>query len=445
MRVLFVGINHRTAPLSLRERCAVVGDIQPYLHAIKQRFPASECVVLSTCNRLEVYATRPNQQPPDADDLRAILAELFEVPADQLAAATIHREQDQAIGHLFRVCCGLDSMVIGEPQILGQVKRAYESAVAYGTVGPVLHRVFQQAIAAARQARTATGIDQRPRSVGSIAAGLAQQVFNDLSRRTILAIGAGEIAEDTLQHLLRHKPGRLLVINRTSERALQLAEQLGLTSDLGGARPWEELDHLLKKTDVVVTSASAPEPILTPTRLKPILKRRCYRPLVVIDLGLPRNVDPAVGSMKNLYLHNLDDLQHLTAHGTGPQADVIHACESHLNRAVTACLSQITHANLGQLIRQLRNQLHDLGQEENRRTLRKLTQQADSPAVRQAIEEHTHRLINKILHLPLSQIDHRNPDAPLGFYAAALRRLFDLKDPPSDTSAPNPPDPEPDN
>lgn len=436
MRVLFVGINHRTAPVELRERFAMSEDTREHLGAFRRRFPQAECVILSTCNRVEVYVARPTHELPRAEDVQRFLSERFGVPADRVVSASIHREQEQAIAHLFRVCCGLDSMVLGETQVLGQVRRAYESATGCGATGPVLHKIFQQAIAAARHARAATGIDAGRVSVGSVAADLARQVFSDFADKSVLGIGAGEMAKVTLRHLNRLQPAHLWVVNRTARRAEELAQQFKLSHPTGGARPWDQLDELLAGSDIVVTSTSAPEPILTPRRLKPILKRRRYRPLFVIDLAVPRDADPAIGAMNNLYLYNIDDLQSIVDKSLDQRGDQVRACEQHVTRAVSACMSEITHADLGKLIRKLRNKLHDIGEDERRRTLRKLAGRDDASAVSEAIDQHTHRLINKILHMPLSQLNQHNGDAPLGFYAAALRRLFDLEDEPTTPTAP---------
>ncbi len=426
MRVLFTGINHRTAPVELRECFASAGDTGSHLEAFRTRFPGCECVIVSTCNRFELYAARPLHGKPKSDDLLTFLSERFGVPMGQVASASIHREQDQAVAHLFRVCCGLDSMVLGEPQVLGQVKRAYQTAAEAAAAGPVLHKVFQHAIATAKHARTETGIDAGRVSVGSVAADLARQVFADFADKTVLGIGAGEIAKLTLRHLMGLKPHRLWLVNRTHQNAQALAEAIHLPASIGGAQPWEQRDELLAEADIVVTCTGSTEPILTPQRFKPILKRRRYRPMFVIDLAMPRDASPELGSMTNVYLYNIDDLQSVVASSLGQRGDQAQACEQHVAAAVTACMSQITHADLGQLIQKLRDKLNELGRDERERTLKKLGQHPDPQALDDALGEHTHRLINKILHLPLSQLNQHHSDAPLGFYAAAIRRLFDL-------------------
>jgi len=443
MRILLLGINHRTAPLELREKLAPSDAELSALHdELSRRYPMSEHVVIATCNRMELYIARPTHEPPTADDLRALLAEHASLPVERITAASIQREQDTAVRHLFHVCAGLDSMVLGEPQVLGQVKRAYDAAMTHNAVGPVLHRVFQDAIGAAKKARTQTGIGEGRVSVGSVAVDFARQVFEDFTDKTILGIGAGEMAKTTLTHLRGLSPQRLWVVNRSSQRAEQLVASLQLAADIGGARPWEDLDELLVRADIVLTSTGSNEPLLTTDRFKPIIKRRRGRPLFVIDIALPRDVQPEVGALSNVYLYNIDDLQTVVEANVEQRRDQIAACEAQLGDAVGACMHQIQHRDVGQLIRQLRQRLHAIGDIEQQRTQRKLrnvTDDATADALDELMNEHTRRLVNKILHLPLSQLDQKSGDtsAPLGFYAAALRRLFDLDDtPPADRTEP---------
>ena len=426
MRIVMVGLNHRTAPVELREKVALAGDdLDAALTELTLRFPAAECAVLSTCNRTEVYVVRGTHEPPSADELRALLTEYSAVSIEDITPHSIHREQEQALRHLFRVAAGLDSMVLGETQILGQVRRAYESAARRGTVGPVMHRVFQQALAAAKQVRTQTGIDAGRVSVGSVAVDFARQVFTDFTDKTVVGIGAGELAKTALRHLTTLQPKGLWLINRTADRAAMLAEQLHLTGPGGGVRPWEELDNLIVDADVILTSTGAREPVITAERFRPLLRKRRHRPLFIIDLAVPRDVEETIGAMSNVYLYNIDDLQSVIAETHGQRREQVERCEAGLADAVRSCLAQIQNRDLAGLIRQLRDRLNAIGHAERRRTVRKLDAGQDASDV---IDEHTHRLINKILHLPLSQLDGGDPDAPLGFYAAALRRLFDLDD-----------------
>ncbi|HEX7009859.1 MAG TPA: glutamyl-tRNA reductase [Phycisphaeraceae bacterium] len=440
MRIVLVGINHRTAPVELRERLALAQDERPaVLDELRRRYPSAEGVLLSTCNRTELYVARPVHEPPSADELRHFLAWCGRIdPPDLLSAISIHREQEQAVHHLFRVCCGLDSLVLGEPQILGQVKRAYEQAVNQGVVGPVLHRVFQQALAAAKQVRTRTGIGAGRVSVGSVAVDFARQVFEDFTDKTVLGIGAGEMAKAAMKHLLGVSPQRLWVVSRSLDRAAALAQSLGLTAPQGGARPWEDLDQAIVEADIIITGTGSREPVLSHERLKPLQKQRRNRPLFIIDIAVPRDVDPQVGSLNNVYLYNIDDLIAVADQGLQQRRQQAQQCETYLNSAVAECMRQIQHRDIGRLVRQLRQRLHELGRLEQQRTSRKLQSLAggpSNPAMEALLEEHTHRLINKILHLPLSQLDRAPSAAALGFHAAALRKLFALEDTPFSATA----------
>lgn len=434
MRLLMLGFNHRTAPLELREALAFDDDhAGQAINDLRSEHPGSECVLLSTCNRTELYIARPIHDPPTIQHLRQFISQRTGVDADTVHAASIHREQDQAAAHLFRVSTGLDSMVLGEPQILGQVKRAYQLADKSGSVGPVLHRLFQGALTAAKQARHQTGIDQGRTSVSSVAVAFARNIFDHFGDKTVLAIGAGEMVKAALTSLRREEPNRLLVVNRTHQRAIDLAASLELTGDQHGARAWENLDALLVEADIVVSCTASPEPIVTAERFKPLLRKRRGRPLFMLDLAVPRDLDPAIGAMRNVYLYNLDDLQKAVKATESDRQELAEQCEHLLMQHVERCMGEIQHRDVGRLVKQLRQRLHDIAQEEQGRTARKLAAlngQSTEDTVQGLIEQHNHRLVNKILHLPLSQLDRTDTDASLGFYAAALRRLFDLHDQP---------------
>ena len=432
MRLVLLGMDHRTAPVEVRERLAFGGDaIETALGALRQQYAECEAVLLSTCNRTELYVARPAQRPPSIEDLRAFLAEQHAVPVETVTAHSLHREQEQAVRHLFRVCAGLESMVLGEPQILGQAKRAYEAANARGTVGPVLHKIFQQAVATAKRVRTESGIGEGRVSVASVAVDFARQIFEGFADKTVLGIGAGDMAKTTLRHLKAQSPRHLWIANRSLDRAAALAEDLEVAPPQGGARSWEDLDGLLVEADIVLTSTAAQEPILTAERFRPLIRKRRNRPLFIVDIAVPRDVEPAVGGLSNVYLYNIDDLQQVVAANFEGRRDQVERCEAEVAEAAAACLRQVQNRDLGQLVRQLRNQLHEIGELEQKRTHRKLAALGLSDqeaAVEKILNEHTHRVINKILHLPLSELHGKNADAPLGFYAAALRRLFRLEE-----------------
>ncbi|MEM9346004.1 MAG: glutamyl-tRNA reductase [Planctomycetota bacterium] len=434
MRLLMLGFNHRTAPLELREALAFdPGQAASAIRELRQAYPASECALISTCNRTELYLARPIHDPPTIEHLRDFVIQQTGADADAVHAASIHREQEEAATHLFRVSSGLDSMVLGEPQVLGQVKRAYELADECGAVGPILHRLFHGAITASKSVRRQTGIDQGQTSVSSVAVSFAKNIFDHFSDKTVLAIGAGEMVKSALASLRRENPKRLLLINRTQQRAIDLANQIELTGSDHGARAWEDMDSLLVKSDIVVSCTGSTEPILTEQRFRPLLKKRRGRPLFMLDLAVPRDLDPKIGALRNVYLYNLDDLQRTVQATESDRRELVQEAESLLKTHIERCMGEIRHRDVGRLVKQLRQRLHDIAEQEQGRTAKKLASlngKSTEQAVEDLIAQHNHRLVNKILHLPLSQLDRSDPDAALGFYAAALRRLFDLQDQP---------------
>lgn len=425
MRLFMFGINHRTADLALREAVGKLAeDAATLCRELKQTFPSGEWIVLSTCNRFECYLARPVHQPPTSEDWQQWLSDRAGVEASNLASAMIRREQGEAVAHLFRVAGGIESMVVGEPQILGQVRRAYQSAIDADAVGPMLHKIFQDALAAGKKVRSETTLANGRVSVGSVAVDFARQVFDHFDDKSVLCIGAGEIAKAALARLKETSPRHLWITNRTATRANELADSLGLTSPDHGSRPYDELDSLLAEADVVITSTASPEPIITPQRMKPILRKRRYRPFFMLDLAVPRDIEEKVASLANVYVHNIDDLQQVIEQTFAGREGELDRCRSLLREQAERSFNELLHRDVGQLIRKLRDTLHELGQSENERTHSKLA--ANPQRANELIDEHTHRLINKILHLPISRLNDAENDTPLGFYAAAIRKLFGL-------------------
>ena len=430
MRILMLGINHRTCPVQIREKLALID--QRYTQTLQQiRISQKLCevVILSTCNRTEIYIAKPSHDPPDANTLRQILSDVCQVPIDQVTSATIYREQEPAIKHLFSVITGLDSMVIGETEILGQIKKAYAQAIQEQAVGPVLHKLFQEAITFSKKARLETAIDQGRLSIGSVVVDFAKQVFDQFADKTIVSIGAGQMVGTTLRHLTQLKPKKIWIANRTPQNAQALAHKIGLQPHQGGPRALDDLNQLLVDADILLSCTGASQPIVTHAQFKKIIKARRNRPLFIIDIAIPRDIDPNIGAMKNIYLYNIDDLHQIIHQTNSARQQAVNQCQALLTAAVKQCYSQIQHRDVGVTIKQLRTKLFDLGQIENQRTLKKLAT-ANPQSAQQIIENHTHRVINKILHLPLTQLDPKQEDAPLGFYAAALRKLFMLDHPP---------------
>ena len=441
MHVLCVGLSHRTAAVELRERVAMdSGAARAALADLHARYPHAELAILSTCNRTELYIARPLHGHPRVDEVIDFLEHRRGVDSKRLRTAVYHHDNERAIEHLHRVACGLESMVLGEHQILGQVRGAYELALEAGTTGRALHAMMQAAIAAGKRARTETAIAAGRTSVSAAAVDFARHLFGRFDDKTVLTIGAGKMTELTLRHFLDLRPRRLLVCNRSLDRAEELAARHG-----GRAVPFERLGDHLVEADVVISSTGAPEPIVNAAMFKPLVKRRRFRPLFVIDIALPRDFDAAVGRLDTVYLYNMDDLQAAIADQLAQRGGEVEACEAIIAGSVEACYAAIQQEDFGELIRRLRQRLHEIGEDESRRTMNKIRPliEGDGPKhpnaedpgvggkmggdedVRAAIEEHTRRLVNKILHRPIRELS-RGRSTQAAMYATALRRLFDL-------------------
>jgi len=398
MRIMMLGLNHRTASLDLRERMVMPDDA---FTRFRETFSHSELILLSTCNRTEAYVARPAHQAPSFDELRQFLCEQSGVSEAELAGCWITREGEQAVRHLMRVAAGLDSLVLGEPQILGQVKRAYDRAVAEGTVGSVLHQVAQKSLQKAKQVRSQTNIGQGRTSLASAAMDFAQQIFETFEDKRVLAIGVGEMTKTMLARLRELKPGRVTLVNRSSRRAAELAGSLALKN--ATVEPVEQLDRCFVEADIILSATGAPRPLLTVERCKPLIRKRRKRPLFIVDLALPRDVEPGVGSLANVFLYDLEALQQVIGRTQAQRRDEIAACEAEIHQAVRQVVTQVRHADVGRLVRQLRGRLSAIATEEERRLVRKL-RNADPDEVDALVRQHSHRVVNKILHLPLSQL-----------------------------------------
>ena len=434
MRLLVLSINHRTAKVDMRERVAMDNvRLDNTISNFKNTIPGGEITIVSTCNRTEIYTAHNDNDKLTINHLYQILASTTNLNTSEIEQLSIHHQDNNVITHLFRVASGLESMVIGEPQILGQVKSAYDSATKNNLVGPTLHKVFQQAIAVAKRIRTETDISKGRLSVSSVAVDFAKQIFERFDDKTIVGIGAGEMAKLTLRYLNELNPKKLYLLNRSVDRANALAENLGLTPQQVTTRGLQDFDDLLIEADILLTSTGAPVPIITAERFKPLLKKRRSRPIFMIDIALPRDIDKSVGDLPNVYLYNIDDLQQVVDQTHEQRSEHVHECEAIVNQAVKTCVRELQNHEMGSLIRAFREQLHDIGESEKARTAAKLSAaklEDLEQAIPQAIEEHTHRLINKILHLPLSKLRGQHDDTQIdnaAQYAQAMKELFDLE------------------
>jgi len=304
MYIGVVGLNHKTSPVQTREKLFISVDrVRNGLERFRERHPESECVIISTCNRTEVY-TGSHEGQMDCELLAEFLAEFQDVSRSEFADSLYHFEMEDCVKHLFCVASSVDSMIVGETQITAQVKEAYQCALGNRFSGRTLNTLFQRALAVAKKVRTRTRISEGKVSVSSVAVAFAERIFGELRGKTVMVVGAGEMADLTLKHLVSRGASDVIVTNRTYEKAIQLAVEYD-----GEAVPMERLGETLGKPDIVICSTSAAEHLIGKTVVQRSLKSRANRPLCFIDIAVPRNVDPEVGSLDNVYLHNIDHLE----------------------------------------------------------------------------------------------------------------------------------------
>jgi glutamyl-tRNA reductase len=427
MKILCVGISHETASVELRERVAMnPGDAQAALRQITAAHPGAEAAILSTCNRTEVYAGAPDTAEaaaPTLEDILNHIAESRSLATAELREVSYHHHDAHAVRHLMSVASGLHSMVLGENQILSQVKDAYRLAQTADTVGPAWHHLFQSVLSVSKRVRTETGIGEGRVSVSSVAVDFAKHLFKSFNDKTVLVIGAGKMTELTLTHFMELAPGRVVVCNRSMDKAEALADKFKAET-----APFESLTDQLVEADIVITCTGSTEPIVKAEGFRALMKKRRFRPLFVIDMAVPRDFDPAVSNTQGVYLYDMDDLQRAIDDHRSKRTDQIEACHAIIEPAVKQCVTALQHADSAETIKALRQHFFDLGQAETERTFKHIKTEGASPETRErieaAIEEHTHRLINKILHPPVSKLSKHQNGADLD--AQALRRLFDL-------------------
>ena len=411
MSLFVLGINHQTAPVSLRERVAFSGDaVSAALDALRALPTVHEVALLSTCNRTELYAITDDNGDALADWLAS-----HPDDASDLHAYLYRHENADAVRHLFRVATGLDSLVLGEPQILGQVKDAWATARAAGSLGNQLDRLFQHAFATAKRARTDTRIGANPVSVASTAVRLAQESFARLDDSTVLLIGAGETIELAAKHLRDGKVKRLLVANRTLAHAQELASRHG-----GVALPLAELDRHLAEADVVVSATASREPVVTRAQVAAALAQRRHRPMLLLDLAVPRDIEAGVATLKDVFLYTVDDLERAIEENRRSRREAAQEAEAIIEMQ-TARFVETLHASTRQApLKRLRAH----GERTRAEALAKARQQLAAGEHPEAVLELlAHTLTNKLLHAPTVALREAalTGDADL---ARAAERLF---------------------
>ena len=397
MEVLLVGLSHKTAPVEIRERLAIhTRDLLQHRRVLA--LPGiTESVILSTCNRTEIYAAGPRDT--GLDTLVEHLAELAHLPAAALIPHLFTRTGDRTTRHLFRVAAGLDSMILGETQILGQVKQAYLDARRAGVTGKVMNALWERALRVGKTVRTQTGISHNAVSVSYAAVELARKIYDGFSGRTVLVLGAGKMGTLAAQYFAELKPARLLVANRTLARAEEVAGMLGGTPvDLA------DLPLYLAQADVVIASIASAVPVISEAMVRAVLPVRRGRPLFMVDIAVPRNIDPAAGHLPGVFLYDIDDLQNVVAANLREREAAVAAAEALIENEVASFTSWFKQLQAIPMIKTLYDRAEAVRQAEVNRALRRLG--PVSPREQEIIQALSKSIVQKLLHDPVSAIKH---------------------------------------
>ena len=422
MSLIVVGLNHRTAPVSLLERVAISDEMLPKaLHQLGTFENIVEGAILSTCNRTEIYAMAPRFHA-GVQDLRNFLGDFCHIAPEDLADHLYTFHEDGAVRHLFRVASGIDSMVLGESEILGQVRRSYQVAEDEGLVTRVLGAAFRHALRVGKRARTQTAIGRNPVSVSSAAVELARKAFanKSLEGRSIAVVGAGKMGSLAAKALARSGASEITVVNRSEEKAQTLADELEIES-----RSWDELGEAIAASDIVISSTTAPGAVIDRSIVAAAIEERTT-PLLLVDIAVPRDIDTSVAELPNVVLRDIDDLRGVVESNLGSRVGEVSKVEEIITEELARFVEWEQATEVGPTVSALVARADELKEEE----LQRLAARAKglSPEQRELVEHSMARLISKLLHVPINRTKELASSKQGYLYVAALRELFALDD-----------------
>jgi glutamyl-tRNA reductase len=418
MNFQLIGVNHRTAPVEVRERLAIPESrMAEALKRLVGHPGVDEGLILCTCNRVEVLAQTKN----GSSDLRSFLHNYFEMQVPELAPHLYEYHEREAIRHLFRVTSSLDSMVVGEPQILGQVKEAYATARAVGAVHSQLDQLLTRAFAVAKRVRTETAVGSSSVSVASVAVELAKKIFGSLNGKQVYLVGAGKMSELAARHLMAHGAAAIFVANRTYDRAAALAEKFG-----GQAIHFEELYETCDRADIVITSTGSPRAIFRREHGELFLSRRKNRPMFFIDIAVPRDVDPQMNKLDGIFVYDIDDLQQAVAANTSDRSKEAERAERIIDNEIERFQARLQTRDVVPTIVSLQDHLETIRQAEIDRVRGRLG--TLSPEQELAIETLTRGIVSKIMHTPISTLKTAARESEATPMIDVVRRIFNLQE-----------------
>src|SRR3954470_1800234 len=429
MRLLLVGISHRTAPVDLRERVDFQArGVELALRTLAARKPggtANEIALLSTCNRAELYMACEDVGTARSE-LVSFISTFHDVDPSAIEPHVYDVTDLEAARHLFRVAAGLDSLVVGEPQILGQVKEAHSAARQAETAGPLLNRLFHACFAAGKRVRTETSLGSGAVSVSYAAVGLARKIFGDLEGRSVVVLGAGEMGKLTAQHMKSQGVKQVTIVSRTIAHAARTAEAIGGAS----AARWEDMDAALASADIVITATGAATPILTKARVESVMRPRRGRPLFIIDIAVPRDVEAAAGEIEQVFLYNIDDLQASVRENLARRSSEVARAESIVEEELEKFSRWLRSRGVIPTVVALRQSFESIRRAEIDRLdfkLSALPPDARDEA-RARVDEITHLLVEKLLLTPTEQLKSLNDPETAAMFADAITRVFGLEE-----------------
>ncbi len=398
MKIFVLGLNHKSAPLDVLEKLAF--DSEQTLRALrelKDRFKDSEFVLLSTCNRVELYCACKRTEPVAADDLMKFFSEFHNVPWEEFQEFLYMHSDEDSVRHLLKVASSLDSLVVGEPQIIGQVKESYRIACTAGSTGKVLNRLFHCAFATGKKVYTITSIAHGRVSVAGVSVELAKQLFTNIESAKVVVIGAGNVGELLVQHLLKTGCNDINIVNRSYERALKVAQRHKVM-----ARIWEDLQEHLTEADIVIASAAVKDYLYTKKTFKKIIDDRQKRTLLIIDIAVPRNFEPSINEFDNMHLHSIDDLSEAARRNRKVREEDIAEGMKIIQEDVDIFMDWLGAREIGPLIGQLEEKFIQISQNEMERFFVGIRRDAEC---REILEAKVNRIVNKLLHCVIKNVD----------------------------------------
>lgn len=414
-----IGINHKSAPVEIREKLAFNASSIPIaLSSLTQSFPSTEAVILSTCNRVEIYGASSNDGL-SKESLIDFFSAFHGIPKEKFTDHVYHHQNMDVVRHLFYVTSSLDSMVVGESQILSQVKEAYMTAASLEATGNILNQLFQRALNVAKETHTRTKISKGKVSVSSVAVEFAVKIFKDFSDKTVFIIGAGEMCELVLKHLVERGTKTVMVANRSYDRAKALADEYE-----GEAINYDTLKDNLYQADIIISSTAASHYVIHTDQIKQAIKARRGNPMLLIDIAVPRDINPEISKIDNVYLYNIDDMQTVVSKNMDDRENEFEKCQDIIDKEVKRFMAWSEELKIGPAIAQLRNHFHGIGEQELERLKPKLGNIANDEW--EHIVYSMQRTINKILHKPAKVGKEQAKNGGGYQYVESIKKLFGI-------------------